>query len=188
MGDYLGINIYLILICIGFTYTAYLTKNKNIRTIYKLRVMCTYLLFLAGFYLYFMVRYHMEPSSRDILMQEIFFKYRMGTVGTYLFYLASGFEYSYLITGFLTLLVLAFITIVGIREIRIAMRERKEKKLKEIEEEKIRNMIAIKEKLEREEKEKRQRYEEAREQAIREKINEILPEGKYEIDTGFEIS
>ena len=177
MNSYLGINGYILLGFVVLNYLILLTEDRSERILRKLRLAALYLFIMSGFYLYYLVRFHMDSSSQDLLMRELFYKWKMGTVGTYLFYMATTSEYLYAIMGGLAFLLLLIISFFSIREIRIARRKHRKRKLEKKKEMELETQRAIKEQLQKVEKEKLEKVEKAKDEEIRNMVDKIFPNG-----------
>jgi hypothetical protein len=177
MNSYLGMNGYVLLGFVALTYFTLLIEDKGKRVLYKMRIIGIYLFGLASFYLYYLARFHMNSSSQELLMREIFYKWKMGTVGTYLFYLATTSQYLYAIMGGLAFLLVVILCLLCVREIRIAKRKYKRRKIEAKRQAELNTKIAIKQQLEKAEKEKTEQIQKAKEQEIRNMVDKIFPDG-----------
>lgn len=200
LNEYLGVNFVLISGVILFLqYFSYIKDNK-LRFLFKYRIVSLYILFLSVFYTYFLGRYHYSSGNKAVLMEEVYFKYKMGVTSAWIFHRMSSWEYYYVLMICFTLMIPIILFILSAREIRGSIKAVKERKRRKIEEEALKHKIAIKEKLEKEEREKKEKFEQAREQEIREKIDELLLDGNIfeeiqleekvddKTDTGIQIS
>lgn len=184
--EYFGITslfIVFFLIVEGLIYL--LQENKFKRKIYEFRLILFLILNFLGLYTYILLENGLNINNIDTLVLDkayfknlidiSIYKYKIGYVPTYLFYLLLNLKYKfrdifYTMVG-IQFLIVFLITCNPVRTyIRNSIRNYKTKKEKERKEKLLYEQIKIKESLERKETERKLKYKKTKEQDMEEKI------------------
>lgn len=185
IDSYFGITIFPIIIILLFSILFPFMNNKTKKMLLSVRLYCFFLLSISSILLYLMyiLKLPFEKMIADdkIIIQFLqlaLYKYKIGLVATYGFYLLLTnimFMYIYIGLGIIifctTFLIAARCINRGIKRL---YNDYKERKRIAREERLIKEQIAIKEALERREAMMKEKFEREQENKIKERVDEIL--------------
>lgn len=185
INSYFGIVVFPLIIILLFSILFPFINNKTKKMLLSVRLYCFFLLSLSCILLYLMYALKL-PFAEIVADDEIIerflqlslYKYKIGLVATYGFYLLLTnvmFKYIYIGLGVIifctTFLIVAKAINRGISKI---YHDYKERKRIAREEQLIREQIAIKEALEKREAMMKEKLEQEKENKIKERVEEVL--------------
>lgn len=185
IDSYFGIVIFPLIIILLFSILFPFITNKTKKMLLSVRLYCFFLLSISCILLYLMYILKLpfaETIADDEIIKEFFqlsiYKYKIGLVATYGFYLLLTnvmFKYLYIGLGVIIFCTTFLIVAKAInRGISKMYHNYKEKKRIAREEQLIREQIAIKEALEKREALMKEKLEQEKENKIKERVEEVL--------------
>lgn len=185
IDSYFGIVVFPLIIILLFSILFPFITNKTKKMLLSVRLYCFFLLSISCILLYLMYILKLpfaETIADDEIIKEFFqlsiYKYKIGLVATYGFYLLLTnvmFKYLYIGLGIIIFCTTFLIVAKAInRGISKMYHNYKEKKRIAREEQLIREQIAIKEALEKREALMKEKLEQEKENKIKERVEEVL--------------
>lgn len=185
IDSYFGIVVFPLIIILLFSILFPFITNKTKKMLLSVRLYCFFLLSISCILLYLMYILKLpfaETIADDEIIKEFFqlsiYKYKIGLVATYGFYLLLTnvmFKYLYIGLGVIIFCTTFLIVAKAInRGISKMYHNYKEKKRIAREEQLIREQIAIKEALEKREALMKEKLEQEKENKIKERVEEVL--------------
>ena len=185
IDSYFGIVVFPLIIILLFSILFPFITNKTKKMLLSVRLYCFFLLSISCILLYLMCILKLpfaETIADDEIIKEFFqlsiYKYKIGLVATYGFYLLLTnvmFKYLYIGLGVIIFCTTFLIVAKAInRGISKMYHNYKEKKRIAREEQLIREQIAIKEALEKREALMKEKLEQEKENKIKERVEEVL--------------
>lgn len=185
IDSYFGIVVFPLIIILLFSILFPFITNKTKKMLLSVRLYCFFLLSISCILLYLMYILKLpfaEIIADDEIIKEFFqlsiYKYKIGLVATYGFYLLLTnvmFKYLYIGLGVIIFCTTFLIVAKAInRGISKMYHNYKEKKRIAREEQLIREQIAIKEALEKREALMKEKLEQEKENKIKERVEEVL--------------
>ena len=185
IDSYFGIVVFPLIIILLFSILFPFITNKTKKMLLSVRFYCFFLLSISCILLYLMYILKLpfaETIADDEIIKEFFqlsiYKYKIGLVATYGFYLLLTnvmFKYLYIGLGVIIFCTTFLIVAKAInRGISKMYHNYKEKKRIAREEQLIREQIAIKEALEKREALMKEKLEQEKENKIKERVEEVL--------------
>ncbi|MDU1909919.1 ABC transporter permease [Fusobacterium sp.] len=185
LGNYLGIIIFPVLFMLILSPLFFFIKDRKKKMIFNVKLHAFFILLISCLYLF--ITYKLElPFTKELADDNIIekflnlsiYKYKIGFIAAYLFYLILKnimFCYIYSGLGFLIFCTFFLITAKFIKTtICRIYHEHKEKKRIQKEEQLLREQIAIKEALEKREADKKLKMELEKEIRIKERVEEVI--------------
>lgn len=185
IGSYFGIVVFPLIVILLFSILFPFINNKTKKMLLSVRLYCFFLLSLSCILLYLMYDLKL-PFDKVVADEEIIkkflqvslYKYKIGLVATYGFYLLLTnvmFQYIYIGLGVIIFCTTFLIVAKTInRGISRMYHNYKERKRIAREEQLIREQIAIKEALEKREAMMKEKLEQEKENKIKERVEEVL--------------
>lgn len=185
INSYFGIVVFPLIIILLFSILFPFINNKTKKMLLSVRLYCFFLLSLSCILLYLMYALKL-PFAEIVADDEIIerflqlslYKYKIGLVATYGFYLLLTnvmFKYIYIGLGVIIFCTTFLIVAKAInRGISKMYHDYKERKRIAREEQLIREQIAIKEALEKREAMMKEKLEQEKENKIKERVEEVL--------------
>lgn len=185
IDSYFGIVVFPLIVILLFSILFPFITNKTKKMLLSVRLYCFFLLSISCILLYLMYILKLpfaETIADDEIIKEFFqlsiYKYKIGLVATYGFYLLLTnvmFKYLYIGLGVIIFCTTFLIVAKAInRGISKMYHNYKEKKRIAREEQLIREQIAIKEALEKREALMKEKLEQEKENKIKERVEEVL--------------
>lgn len=185
ISSYFGIVVFPLIIILLFSILFPFINNKTKKMLLSVRLYCFFLLSLSCILLYLMYILKLpfdEVVADDKIVREFLqlslYKYKIGLVATYGFYLLLTnvmFKYIYIGLGVIIFCTTFLIVAKAInRGISKMYHDYKERKRIAKEEQLIREQIAIKEALEKREAMMKEKLEQEKENKIKERVEEVL--------------
>ena len=185
IDSYFGIVVFPLIVILLFSILFPFINNKTKKMLLSVRLYCFFLLSISCILLYLMYILKLpfaETIADDEIIKEFFqlsiYKYKIGLVATYGFYLLLTnvmFKYLYIGLGVIIFCTTFLIVAKAInRGISKMYHNYKEKKRIAREEQLIREQIAIKEALEKREALMKEKLEQEKENKIKERVEEVL--------------
>ena len=185
IDSYFGVVVFPLIIILLFSILFPFITNKTKKMLLSVRLYCFFLLSISCILLYLMYILKLpfaETIADDEIIKEFFqlsiYKYKIGLVATYGFYLLLTnvmFKYLYIGLGVIIFCTTFLIVAKAInRGISKMYHNYKEKKRIAREEQLIREQIAIKEALEKREALMKEKLEQEKENKIKERVEEVL--------------
>lgn len=195
LKSYMGITgiPFLFAVTVSMTISPHL-KDRTKKMLLSVRLHCFFILSVCCIYMFFMHKLQLpfEKEMADSSVIEKFlqlgiYKYKIGFISAYLFYLIlTNVMYIYI---YIALSVLMFCTtfLITVRPIKMTItriyHNYKEKKRIEYEEQLLREQIAIKEALEKREILMREKMEQEKENRIKERVEEVISKKKLVLES-----
>lgn len=185
LENYLGIIIFPTLFMLLLSPLFFFIKDKKKKMVFDVKLHAFFILLISCLYLYIVYRLKL-PFTRELADDNVIerfldlsiYKYKIGLIAAYLFYLILKnimFCYIYVGLGFLIFSTFFLITAKFIKTtICRIYHEHKEKKRIQKEEQLLREQIAIKEALEKREADKKLKMELEKEIRIKERVEEVI--------------
>lgn len=185
MENYLGIIIFPVLLMLILSSIFFFIKERKKKMVLNVKSHAFFILIISCLYLFMMYKLELpfaKEFADDTVIEKFLnlsiYKYKIGFIAAYLFYLIlTNIMYCYIYAG-LGFLIFCTFFLITIKFIKTTIcriyHEHKEKKRIQREEQLLREQIAIKEALEKREADKKLKMELEKEIRIKERVEEVI--------------